>query len=113
MDVSFTMVVIFFRFFKFNVGEAMKPQQLIKFTDLLSSFKVRVSVLYGMSECNGVLGCHLLDMNDAVVPIGYPFPNVDCLLINEQNQVINHSDNSNEIGQIHISGKKHRIKSLL
>ncbi len=91
----------------------MKPQQLIRFTDLLSSFKVHVSVLYGMSECTGVLGCHLLDINDAVVPMGYPLPDVDCLLINEQNEVINYSDNSNEIGQIHISGKKHLIESLL
>jgi acyl-coenzyme A synthetase/AMP-(fatty) acid ligase len=104
---------IFFDFFKFNLGEAVKPRQWLRFTDLLSSSNVRVSVLYGMSECHGVLGCHLVDINNAVVPIGYPFPNVDCLLINEQNQVINHSDNSNEIGQIHISGKKHRIKSLL
>jgi acyl-coenzyme A synthetase/AMP-(fatty) acid ligase len=99
--------------FLFHLGEAVKPRQWLRFSDLLSSSKVRVSVLYGMSECHGVLGCHLLDINDAVVPMGYPFPNVDCLLINEHNQVINHSDNSNEIGQIHISGKKHRIKSLL
>jgi hypothetical protein len=82
----------------------MKPQQLIKFTDLLNSFKVHISVLYGMSECNGVLGCHLLDINDAVVPIGYPFRGVRCLLINEQNQVISHSDKPSDIGQIHIGG---------
>jgi hypothetical protein len=91
----------------------MKPQQWIRFTGLLKSSKVRLSVLYGMSECNGVLGCHLLDINDPIVPMGYPLPNVDCFLINERDEVINYSDNSNEIGQIHISGKKHPIESLL
>ncbi len=83
----------------------MKPQQWTRFTDLLSSSNVRVSVLYGMSECNGVLGCHLLNINDTVVPMGYPLPDIQCLLINEQGQVVNHSDSSNEIGQIHVKGQ--------
>ncbi len=83
----------------------MKPHQWTRFTDLLSSSNVRVSVLYGMSECNGVLGCHLLNINDTVVPMGYPLPDIQCLLINEQGQVVNHSDSSNEIGQIHVKGQ--------
>jgi hypothetical protein len=82
----------------------MKPQQWTKFIDLLSSSNVRVSVLYGMSECNGALWCPLLNIDDTVVPMGHPLPGVRCLLINEQNQVISHSDNPSDIGQIHIGG---------
>ena len=55
---------------------------------------------------------HLLDIYDTAVPMGHPLPNVDCLLINERDQVIHHSNSSNEIGQIHISGKKHSFESL-
>jgi acyl-CoA synthetase (AMP-forming)/AMP-acid ligase II len=102
MNVLFTLAIIFILFY---LGEAMKPQQWTRFTDLLSSSNVRVSVLYGMSECNGVLGCHLLNINDTVVPMGYPLPDIQCLLINEQGQVVNYSDSSNEIGQIHVKGQ--------
>jgi hypothetical protein len=102
-----------FNVFLFNLGEAMKPQQWTRFTNLLSSSNVRVSVLYGMSECNGVIGCHLLNIDDTVVPMGYPLPNVRCLLINEQNQVISHSNSQSEIGQLHIGGQKHSFKVLL
>ncbi len=91
----------------------MKPQQWTRFTGLLSSSNVRVSVLYGMSECNGVLGCHLINIDDTVVPMGYALPGVRCLLINEQNQVISHSDNPNEVAQIYIGGQKHSFASLL
>ncbi len=82
----------------------MKPQEWTKFIDLLSSSNARVFVQYGMSECNGVLGCHLSDIHDTVVPMGHPLPGIRCLLINEQNQVISHSDNPSDIGQIHIGG---------
>ncbi len=88
----------------FHLGEAMKPQQWARFIDLLSSSNVRVSVLYGMSECNGILGCHLLDVNNIVVPMGHPLPGVHCLLIDEQGQIVSHRDNISEIGQIHVGG---------
>ena len=85
----------------------MRPQPWAKFMNLLHSSNVRVSVLYGMTECNGVLGCLLSDIYTKSVPMGRPFPGVRCLLINEENQVICHSNTSDEIGHIHISGKKH------
>jgi len=37
-----------------------------------------------MSECNGILGCQLLDIKDTTIPIGYPLPDVQYLLIGEQ-----------------------------
>ena len=83
----------------------MKPKQWTKFTDLLSSLNVRVFVQYGMSECNGVLGCYLLDINDRIIPMGNPLPGVRCLLVNEEGQVLNHLDNSRNVGEIHIAGK--------
>ena len=67
--------------------------------------KVRITVGYGTSECHGALGCQLLDINNTDVPMGHPFPGVQCLLINEQGQTIINADNSSEIGQIHIGGQ--------
>jgi hypothetical protein len=91
----------------------MKPKEWTKFINLISLSNARVFVEYGMSECSGVLGCQLLNIHDAVVPLGYPFPGVRCLLINEQNQVLSHLDNASEIGQLHIGGKKHSFQTLL
>lgn len=102
IDLFLTVSLIYFLF---NLGDAMKPEHWIKFITLLSSFNVRLFVQYGMSECPGALGYHLLNVNDTVVPMGYPLLDVQCLLVNEQGQVINHSENSNEIGQMHIRGK--------
>jgi acyl-coenzyme A synthetase/AMP-(fatty) acid ligase len=90
--------------FGLNLGEAVKPHEWVQFTNFLSSFNACMSVLYGMSECSGVIGCSLLNIDDAAVPIGYPLPGVYHLLIDEQGQVINHTDNSSAIGQIHIGG---------
>jgi acyl-coenzyme A synthetase/AMP-(fatty) acid ligase len=103
MNFSFIRKIILFSIW-FDLGEAMKPQEWAKFINLLSSSNARIFVQYGMSECNGVLGCHPLNINDAVMPLGYPFPGVRCLLINEQGQVINPLDSSSDIGQIHIGG---------
>ena len=83
----------------------MKPKEWTKFTNLLSSFNVRFFALYGMSECNGVLGCYLLDIDNRTVPMGNPLPGVRCLLIDEQGQAVNHFDSSNKTGEIHIGGK--------
>jgi hypothetical protein len=57
-----------------------------------------------MSECNGVLGCQLLDINDVVISIGHPLPRVRCLLINQQDKAISPTNNLGEIGQIYIGG---------
>ncbi|CAF4054833.1 unnamed protein product [Adineta steineri] len=85
-------------------GEAMKPQQWTQFVNLLSSSNVQLYIIYGMSESNGVLGCQLLNIKDTNIPIGYPFPTIRCLLIDDDGKIINTADNSSKIGQIHIGG---------
>ncbi|CAF1029834.1 unnamed protein product [Adineta steineri] len=87
-----------------TIGEAMKPQQWTQFVNLLGSSNVQICVLYGTSESGMVLGCHLLNIKDPNIPIGYPFPTIQCLLIDDDGKIINPKDNSNKIGQIHIEG---------
>ncbi|CAF1354197.1 unnamed protein product [Adineta steineri] len=87
-----------------TTGETVKAQEWIRFIYFLSSSNVRVIPEYGMSECNGVLGCQLLDITDTAAYIGSPLPGVQCLLINEHGQTINNTDNSGEIGQVYIGG---------
>ena len=82
----------------------MKPQQLATLIGFLRLFNVQIYTQYGMSECNGVLGCRLLDINDTAIPIGYPLLNVQCLLIDEQEQIISNTGNPSRIGRIHIGG---------
>ena len=83
----------------------MKPQQWIEFINFVTSSNTRILSSYGMSECNTVLGCQLVDITDTVVPIGYPLPGVHCLLIDQQGQKIGPTNNLGEIGQIHIGGE--------
>ncbi|CAF1168864.1 unnamed protein product [Adineta steineri] len=85
-------------------GEAMKPHEWIQFINLLSSSNIQLYFIYGMSESNGVFGCQLLNIKDTNIPIGYPFPATRCLLIDDDGKIINTTDNSNKIGQIHIGG---------
>ncbi|CAF1312241.1 unnamed protein product [Adineta steineri] len=85
-------------------GEAMKPQQLVRLVGVLQSFDVKVCTQYGMTECNGALGCRLLNFDDGFVPIGHPLPGYRCLLINKQGQIIHSTNRSSEIGQLHIGG---------
>ncbi|CAF1334934.1 unnamed protein product, partial [Adineta steineri] len=85
-------------------GEAMKPQQWTQFVNLLSSSNVQLCVLYGNSESIVALGCQLVNIKDTNIPIGYPLPNIQCLLIDDDGKIINTTDNSNKIGQIHIGG---------
>ncbi|CAF4030005.1 unnamed protein product, partial [Adineta steineri] len=87
-----------------TMGEAMKPQQWTQFVNLLGSSNAQLCVIYGTSESGVVLGCQLLNIKDANIPIGYPFPNTQCFLIDDDGKIINTTDNSNEIGQIHIEG---------
>ena len=82
----------------------MKPQQWIRFKTFLASSKAQIWLLYGASECNGALGCYLTSMNDVSIPMGNPLPDVSCLLIDEQSQVISRTNNENAIGQIYIGG---------
>lgn len=83
----------------------MKIHQLAFLVSLLSTFnQAKVCLLYGMSECNGVIGCRLVDIHDPAVPIGYPFQSIRCLLIDDQGQIIDKISNPNKIGQIHIGG---------
>jgi len=96
---------VFFIRFWHNLGEAMKPQEWIRFIGFLNSSNVQVSILYGVSECNVVLGYQLLDINDTAFPIGHPLPGVQRLLIDEEGQIISNTDNPSEIGQIHIGGQ--------
>ncbi|CAF4074768.1 unnamed protein product, partial [Adineta steineri] len=85
-------------------GEGMKPQQWTQFANLLSSYNVQICALYGTSESGVVLGCQLLNIKDTNIPIGYPLPTVQCLLVDDNGKIINTKDNSHEIGQIHIGG---------
>ncbi|CAF1063333.1 unnamed protein product [Adineta steineri] len=87
-----------------TTGEAMKPQQLVKLVGVLQSFDVKVCTLYGMTECNGALGCRLLNFDDGFVPMGHPFPGYRCLLIDKQGQIIHNTNRSSKIGQLHIGG---------
>ncbi|CAF3739353.1 unnamed protein product [Adineta steineri] len=85
-------------------GEAVKPQQLINLVSVLQSFDIKVCTQYGMTECNGALGCRLLDFDDGFVPMGHPLPGYRCLLIDKQGQIIHNTNRSSEIGQLHIGG---------
>ncbi|CAF0911439.1 unnamed protein product [Adineta steineri] len=87
-----------------TVGEAMKPQQLVKLVGVLHSFDIKVCTLYGMTECNGALGCRLFSFDNGVVPMGHPLPGYRCLLIDKQGQIIHSTNRSSEIGQLHIGG---------
>lgn len=83
----------------------MKVQQLITLNRFLNSFNTRLCIQYGMSECNTVLGCELRNINDdMILPIGYPLPSIQCLLIDEQGKILDWINNINEVGQIHIGG---------
>jgi len=62
-----------------------------------------------MSECNSVLGCELLDIDDVVLPLGYPLPGIQCLLIDEEGQIISNMNNTTKIGQIHIGGQNFSV----
>lgn len=88
-----------------NLGEAMKPQQWARFVAFLSSSETRIYLIYGMSECFGVIGCYLTSMDYTYIPIGLPLPGTQCLLIDEQGQVISSPDNPDVIGEIHIGGQ--------
>lgn len=57
-----------------------------------------------MTECNAALGCRLINIDDSLVPMGYPMSGYRCLLIDEQGQMICDTNSSSEIGQIHIGG---------
>lgn len=83
----------------------MKAQQLTTLINFSSLFNTQVCTQYGMSECNSVLGCELRDIDDMVLPIGYPLPGIQCLLIDDQGQILSRMNNINEVGQIHIGGK--------
>jgi acyl-coenzyme A synthetase/AMP-(fatty) acid ligase len=83
----------------------VKPKQIAKLVSILQLFNVKVCVHYGMSECGGVLGSQLLNIDNDVVPMGYPLPGVQCLLIDEQGQMIDRTNSLNQIGQLHIGGE--------
>ncbi|CAF1398593.1 unnamed protein product, partial [Adineta steineri] len=86
-------------------SDVMKPQEWTEFVNLLSSSNVQLYASYGTSESNVVLGCQLLNIKDTVIPMGYPFPTIRCLLIDDDDgKIINTTDNSSKIGQIHIGG---------
>ncbi|CAF0752919.1 unnamed protein product [Adineta steineri] len=87
-----------------NLAEAVNPQQWTKFIGYLNLSTIRINSQYGMSECNGVLGCRLSDVYNTSIPIGCPFSNVRCLLIDEHDNIINNTINPNKIGQLHIGG---------
>jgi hypothetical protein len=89
------------------------PRQWTRLIEFLHSSNVRVFAQYGMSECSGALKCQLQGIDDTAVPIDYPLLEVQCLLINEQDQIIRNKNNSSEIGQIHISGKQFLLKKII
>jgi acyl-coenzyme A synthetase/AMP-(fatty) acid ligase len=112
--MHFLFVFGFMSFCSFwhNLGEAMQQQEWTQFMNFLSSFKVRVISVYGTSECPIVVGCRLQNIDYTTVPIGKPLPGIRCLLINEQGQIIDNTNNSNEIGQIHIGGEEYSFQSF-
>ncbi|CAF2730622.1 unnamed protein product [Rotaria sp. Silwood2] len=87
-------------------GEEAKPQQSAQFMSFLNSSNTRIFAQYGMPECNSALGCHLLDVTDTVIPLGYPLPGIHCSVTNEQDEMINsHIGNPSNIGEIHSGGQ--------
>lgn len=82
----------------------MHPRYWTRFIDCLRLSNARISLVYGMSECNSVLSCQLSDINDGGIPIGYPLPTIQCLLIDQHEQIMSQTGNLGEIGQIHIAG---------
>jgi hypothetical protein len=104
MNIPLLYHFYFLDLFWLNLGDTMKGEQFIKLINALNCSNVRFFYLYGMSECFVVFGRQLLSINDTVMPVGYPLAGIRYLLIDEQGQVINHSDSSSEIGQIHLAG---------
>lgn len=90
--------------FHFNLGDVIKPKQQTKLFDVLKMFNIQVCFLYGMTECNLILGYPLLNIDESILPLGYPLPAYRCLLIDEKGQLISSTNNSIDIGQIHIAG---------
>lgn len=78
----------------------------------LKPYSVKVSVIYGSSECNGALGCQLFNINERDASIGHPLPGVQCLLISESGKIINAKDCLYEIGQIYIGGLQQLSRSF-
>lgn len=89
---------------EYNLGEAVKPQQWARFMAFVTESETEVFVQYGLSECNAALLCLLTSMNGTSLPMGYPFPGVQCLLVNEQGAVIDSADDGSIVGEIHIGG---------
>jgi len=112
MHLLFVFGFVSFYLFWHNLGEAMQPQEWTRFMNFLNSFKVRVVSIYAMSECAIVVGCQLQNIDYTTIPIGKPLPDVRCLLINEQGQIIDNTNNLNEIGQIYIGGEKYSLQSF-
>ncbi|CAF4360152.1 unnamed protein product [Rotaria sp. Silwood2] len=105
-DEPFRLISYYFCYLLILVylGEPIKPQSWARFISFLSSSNTRVAVQYGTTESNGALACHLFDITDPILSMGYPLPSIKCLLIDEQGQQISNSGKPNEIGQIHIGG---------
>jgi acyl-coenzyme A synthetase/AMP-(fatty) acid ligase len=99
--------------FRSNLGEALRPKQLTKLVNILKLFNVQICTQYGMTECNTALGCQLQNIDDRFVSMGHPLPGYRCLLIDEQGQMIYNTNNTSEIGQIHIGGQAYLFQLLL
>lgn len=90
---------------EYHLGEALKFKEWARFMPFLTCSKAKICVLYGASECHGVIGCYVNPFDNTAIPIGYPFPSVQCLLIDEQGQMISNANNERQIGEIHIGCK--------
>ncbi|CAF1335283.1 unnamed protein product, partial [Rotaria sordida] len=88
----------------FTSGDAMKHQEWTHFLKFLTPFNPRTICLFGLSECHVPIGCQIQDIDGIDIPIGYPLPGNQCLLIGEQGDVISNTNNHSDIGEIHIAG---------
>ncbi|CAF1505285.1 unnamed protein product, partial [Rotaria sordida] len=82
----------------------MKHQEWTHFLKFLTPFNPRTICLFGLSECHVPIGCQIQDIDGIDIPIGYPLPGIQCLLIDEQGDVISNTNNQSDIGEIHIAG---------
>ncbi|CAF3920869.1 unnamed protein product, partial [Rotaria sordida] len=69
-----------------------------------TSYNPRIFSVLGLSECYVPIGYQLKDTDGNDIPIGYPLPDIQCLLIDEQGDIISNTNNTSDVGEIYIAG---------
>ncbi|CAF1435179.1 unnamed protein product, partial [Didymodactylos carnosus] len=85
-----------------SIGEAMEPKIIAKLMSHLDE-KATIYSLYGTTECGIASTYHIVtreDLNSKVIPIGSPFPNYVCYVLDKFLKPVG----IDQIGEIYIGG---------